>query len=96
MSDETRQKLRDAHIRVGADRVYAGLRRSNNSKKIKVGMIENDVIIRTFESLSEACNFLGINSRTYAGRIKQYADKYNKNGQRAKFHKYAWTLIQEE
>ena len=70
-----------------------GLREYCNSRKIRVGMIENDRIIKKFGSLSEACRYLGVTNKSYTAGIKRYADKFNKNGKRAKFLGYSWTLL---
>jgi group I intron endonuclease len=70
-----------------------GLRAYNESRKIRVGMIENDQIIKEFDSLSDACSYLGVTNRSATAHIKRYADKINKNGKRAKFLGYSWTLL---
>ena len=74
-------------------KVTAGFRRYNESRKIRVGMIENDVIIKEFDSLSDACKYLGITDKSVTAHINRYADKFNKNGKRSKFLGYSWTRL---
>lgn len=69
----------------------------NNSRKTKVGMIENDEVIKVFDSLSDAVRYLSEIKGTrldvsYTSQIKKCADAFNKNGNRAKFLGYSWTL----
>lgn len=91
-SDETKQKCREATL-ANLDICTAGFRSYNESRKIPVGMIENDEIIMKFDSLSDACRYLGVTDKSATAHIKRYADKYNKNGKRAKFLGYSWTLL---
>lgn len=77
--------------------ITRGLREYNNSRKIRVGMCDNDGnILREFDSLHEACNYV------YGGKpynngntstILRYADKINKNGKRAKYLGHVWTRL---
>lgn len=64
----------------------------NNSKKIRIGMIENEVIIKEFECVSDALRFLNKPTKE-AGNLLKYADKFNKNGKRAKTFGYSWTKL---
>lgn len=73
--------------------ITRGLRAYNESRKIRVGMIEDDKIIKEFDSLSDACRFLGVTDKSATAHIKRYADKFNKNGKRAKYLGYSWTLL---
>lgn len=76
------------------DICVAGFRRYNESQKIKVGMLDDlGNVIKKFDSLSDACKYLGITDKSCTAHIKRYADKINKNGKRAKFLGYSWTLL---
>ena len=61
-------------------------------------MIEDDKVIKVFDSLNEAVRYVCENSNKYkfnsgnCSQIKYYADKFNKDGKRSKFLGYAWTL----
>lgn len=70
----------------------SGFKNYNNSKKIRVGMIENGIVIKEFDSVADALKFLGKPTKE-AGNLLKYADKYNKNGKRAKTFGYSWTKL---
>lgn len=91
-SDKTKELCRQRTL-ANLDVCIAGFKKYNESRKTKVGMIENDVIIKEFDSLSAACAYLGCNRKSYTSCIKRTADKFNKNGERAKFLGYSWTLL---
>lgn len=92
-SEATKELCRQNTL-ANLDICVAGFRRYNESRKIKVGMIdESNEIIKTFDSLSDACKYLGVNDKSFTAHIKRYADKINKNGKRAKFLGYSWTLL---
>lgn len=91
-SDETKQKCRDNTL-MNLDRCLSVFREYNERRKVRVGMIENDVVIKEFDSLSDACRYLGVTDKSATSHIKRYADKYNKSGKRAKFLGYSWTLL---
>ena len=56
-------------------------------------MLDNDGnIIRQFDSLLDACNFLDKPS-CGTTRIKSVCDKFRLNGKRCKFYGYAWTAL---
>lgn len=74
------------------DICIAGFRKYNKSKQIPVGMIKDDTLIKTFESLSDASKYLTGDSKS-CGAIKRYADKINKNGKRAVYLGYSWMLL---
>ena len=73
-------------------------REYNLKRQIKVGMIVDDKIVRVFDSLADAGHFICDNSDKYVyndatgSQIKQAADRYNKNGRRAKYLGCSWTL----
>ena len=96
-SEETKELCRQSTLS-NLDICIRGFREYNDSRKTRIGMIENDKIIRIFESLSDAAHFICDNSDKYkynagnTSQIKYYADKFNKNGKRAKFLGYSWTL----
>ena len=92
-SEDTKELCRQNTL-ANLDVCIAGFRRYNESRKIKVGMIdESNEIIKKFDSLSDACNYLGVKDKSNTAHIKRYADKINKNGKRAKFLGYSWTLL---
>ena len=70
----------------------SGFKNYNNSKKIRVGMIENGIVIKEFDSVADALKFLGKPTKE-AGNLLKYADKYNKNGKRAKTFGYSLTKL---
>lgn len=74
------------------DYYLQGFREYNKSKQIPVGIVENDVVVKEFESASEACSFCG-KPTTEAGRLLRYCDKFNLNGKRSKFFGYSWTRL---
>lgn len=91
-SEETKELCRQNTLK-NLDVCLKGFRSYNNSKKIKVGIVnEEGYILKKFESLSEACQYCNISSKE-AGKIKRFADKFNKNGKRARFCGYYWTII---
>ena len=96
-SEETKELCRKNTLS-NLDVCLAGFRKYNDSRKIKVGMIDNNVIIKVFDSLSDAaryvCNLSDkyTYSTSYCSFIKAHADKFNKNGKRSKFLGYSWTL----
>lgn len=90
ISEETRKKISENNRR-NIERITSGFRRYNKSRQIQVAIVdENDNILKIFESLADAAEFAG-GSRRDSGNINRYADKYNKNGKRAKFLGYMWT-----
>ena len=94
-SEETKELCRKNTLS-NLDVCLAGFRKYNESKKIKIAAIQNDKIIKVFDSLSEASAYAcEVNNKTLnpgnASHILQYADKYNKNGKRAKYLGFAWT-----
>ena len=91
-SAEKRNKCREATLR-NLDVCTRGFVEYNNSRKIRVGMIENDTVIMEFDSLSDACRYLGVTDKSATAHIKRYADKFNKNGKRARYLGYSWTLL---
>ena len=96
-SNETKELCRKNTL-ANLDICMAGLRKYNESQKIRIGMIQNNQIIKIFDSLSDAAHYVCDKSNKYkfnvghTSQIKQCADKFNKNGSRAKFLGYSWTL----
>lgn len=88
VSEKTRERIRQNN-KLNADRVLSGFRQYNESKKIKVSALLDDVVIASFDSLSDACTFVGTPA-TNGGCILAVCDKYNKNGKRAKIYGYSW------
>lgn len=75
------------------DRVTRGFKNYNNSRKFPVNMLdENGNVLKTFDSLLDACKFLNKPS-CGTTRIKNTCDKFNKNGKRARFFGYSWSSV---
>lgn len=75
------------------DTILKGILAYNESRKFPVAMLDsNGNILKTFNSLSEACSYLnkGVGGTS---RIKNVCDKFNKNGKHSKFFGYAWSAI---
>ncbi len=65
----------------------------NDRRSIKVGMMDDTgEIVQEFESVADALRFLDKPTKE-AGRLLRYADKFNKNGKRAKFFGYSWIRL---
>lgn len=97
-TEEYRQNLskamRNRMLRDG-DEAIKGLINYNNSRKIAVAMLDkDDNIIKIFPSISDACKYLGLTPKKYAGSIIFALDKYKKNGQRRKCQGYSWVRYQ--
>lgn len=97
-SEETKELCRRNTLS-NLDICLKGLRKYNDDHKIRVGMIVDNKLVKIFESLSEAARYAANNSdkpRKFnvgnSTQIRHYADKFNKNGKRAKFLGYSWTL----
>lgn len=71
----------------------------NNSRKQPVVMLnENGDELMRFESCADACRYIEEKEhrkipKCYTATFKRYADKFNKNGKRAKFLGYSWRLL---
>lgn len=91
VSVETRNKIRENNLK-NLDAVVSGLRKYNNSKKVRVGIIEGDDVIQEFDSIADACKFVGTPS-TNAGCILERCDSFNKNGKRSRIYGYSWTKL---
>ena len=69
--------------------------RMNQPTRQPVIMLDKDEnVIETFDTLVQACEYHNKNVG-YTSAIKQVADKYNKNGKRAKFLGYYWSLVEK-
>ena len=91
-SEETKQLCRQNTLN-NLDVCMKGFRKYNNSKKIKVGIIDEfGEIIKKFDSLSEACTYCGRLPKE-SGHLIKMLDKFNKNGKRAKYYGYYWTRL---
>lgn len=96
-SEETKELCRQNTL-CNLDVCMRGCREYNESRKITIGMIADDKLVKIFDCLSDAVRYVCDNSTEYkfnAGncfQIKYYADKFNKNGKRAKFLGCSWTL----
>lgn len=94
VSESTRQKISERNKEKGSFQTR-GLQLCNDKKKQPVYMIdvELDVIICRFESLSEACEYLGIPTRA-AGKLNTFVNKRNKDGKRSMAWGYAWARLE--
>lgn len=96
-SEETKELCRRKTL-ANLEVCCKGFRAYNETKKVKVGMIVDDHVVKIFDSLADAARFACSVSDKYEYSvahgtiIRQYADKFNKNGKRAKFLGYSWTL----
>ena len=95
-SDKTKELCRQSTL-ANLEVCMKGFREYNNSRKISVGMVEDNTVIKVFDSLSDAARYAcSVGNYKFnvgdTSQIKAYADKFNKNGKRAKFLGYAWTL----
>lgn len=70
--------------------VVRGLLEYNESKKVRVGLIDNDVIVKEFSSASDACRFVNRPIKE-AGNLLASCDKFTKKGRRVKMFGYSWT-----
>lgn len=91
VSQATRKLIRKNNL-ANLDRITSGFKKYNESRKIRVGIIEGDQVIQEFQSLADACKFVGTPT-TNGGGILQMCDKFNKNGRRAKMYGYSWTRL---
>ena len=96
-SEETKELCRKNTL-ANLDICIRGLREYNESRKIRIGMIVDDKLVKVFDSLQDASRYISDNNSKYkynlgnCSQIKHYADKFNKNGKRAKFLGCSWTL----
>ena len=74
-------------------------RKWNDSKKQPIAMIDEDGnILMKFDSCADACRYIEETEhryidKSYTATFKRYADKFNKNGKRAKFLGHSWKLL---
>ena len=74
------------------DKILSGFKEYNESRKIKVAKIdENGNILHVYDCLSDAVREFN-KDPSYTSAILRYADKFNKNGKRAKFLGCYWTI----
>ncbi len=92
-------ELRKQHDKKTSERqkgIYnTQFRKYNDSKKVRIGMIEEGKIIKEFDCASDACRFLGKPSKE-AGHILKVCDCINKFGRPAKHFGYSWTRLEKE
>ena len=92
-TEETKQLCREKTLS-NLDVCIAGFRKYNESKKQKVAMVDSEgEIIQVFNSLADAARHCGKNGSSDGALIKKFADKWNKNGKRAKCFGCYWKLI---
>lgn len=94
------RKLNDLETSKRQKGIYvAQFKKWNDSRKQPIAMLDDDGnVIMQFESCSEACKYLEeVEHRkidkSYTATFKRYADKFNKNGKRAKFLGHAWRML---
>ena len=90
-TDETKKLCRQKTLE-NLEVCVAGFKKYNESRKVKIGMIEDGKIIKEFECASDACRFLGKSTKE-AGNILKRCDKLTKKGKPAKFYGYSWTKL---
>lgn len=96
-SEETKELCRRNTL-ANLDVCLKGFREYNDRRKTKVGMVINNKIVKVFDTLTDAAHYISDNCPKYkynsgnVSQIKKYADKFNKNGSRAKFLGVSWTL----
>ena len=97
-SEETKELCRRNTL-ANLDVCLAGFRAYNESRKVPIGIVDDEGnIIKVFECQTDAVRWICANNPKYkfnsgnVTQIKQYADKFNKNGKRAKFLGCSWTL----
>lgn len=88
---EQRKQVADRN-RTNPELYYSGFRKYNEAKKIQVGIIQDDKIVLRFNSLADACRYVGKPSNC-SGVIMKNANKFNKNGKRAKVYGYSWVTL---
>lgn len=90
-SEATKQKISQRNL--ANPEIYTrGILAHNISKRVKVGIVQNEVVVKDFTSAGEACEYCG-RPRKEAGNLLRYCDKYNLNGTRAKYYGYQWTTL---
>lgn len=96
-SEETKELCRRNTL-ANLDVCMKGCREYNEKRKIQIGMIVDDKLVKVFDCLQDAARYISDNNPKYkyntgnCSQIKYYADKFNKNGKRAKFLGCSWTL----
>ena len=91
-TEQTKQLCRENTLN-NLDVCIARFRQDNESKKIRIGMIVDNKIVKEFDSASDACEYCGRPRKEAGNLIKKGVDKFKKNGERAKFYGYSWTLL---
>lgn len=94
------RKLHDIETSKRQKGVYNdNFRKWNDSKKQPIAMIDEDGnILMQFDSCADACRYIEQTEhryidKSYTATFKRYADKFNKNGKRAKFLGHSWKLL---
>lgn len=76
-----------------ADKIYAGFRAYNSSRKERVAEVDADGnILKIFDSLSDAATYCGRDPQKNSGAIKAAADSVTKYGRRARIFGKYWTM----
>jgi len=70
-----------------------GFKQYNRSKSIHIGMIKDGVIVKEFNSASEACVYCGRDTKEAGNLLRKGVDKFKKNGMRCKYYGYEWTKL---
>lgn len=91
-SADTKQKWNNK-TDIEKAKTIIGFTNYNNSRKQKVAMLdENDNILKIFESCSDVCKYFNRPIKE-AGHILIACDKFNKNGNRARYFGYYWKKL---
>lgn len=92
-SDKWKEAMREVRSKPGyLEKSTRHWKAYNESRKQRIGMLENDMVIKEFDSCSDACRYLGKPTKE-AGNILKRADKFNKWGKRVKIFGYSWTKL---
>lgn len=71
----------------------AGFKRYDESKKVRVAIVQNDKIVKEFDSASDACEYCGRARKEAGNLLRKGVDKFRKNGKRCKYYGYEWTRL---
>ena len=90
-TEETKELCRQRTLE-NLDVCIAGFRKYNESKKVRVGMVKDGIVVKEFDCASDACRFLGKPTKE-AGNILKRCDEITKYGRPARIFGYSWTKL---
>ena len=91
-TEESRKKMSIVQKQVYSDLELRRRVKLHQPTIIPIGMLdEQGNIIKVFESLADVCRYFNKDAGNISA-LHKYADKINKNGKRAKFWGYSWTI----